>query len=94
MQEKDLVYLSYASNACYPAVSDKPPPGVAVDTTAGTWSFEGRTYQINGHIRRCRWGSHYGPIGVYDKSIVENLHYLVRGWQEASAHPVSHAFSD
>lgn len=94
MQQKDLVYLSYAPNACYSTVTDKPPPGVTVDIKAGTWSFEGRMYEINGRTRRCDWGSHYGPIGVYDKSDVKNLARIASDWKEASKEPVSCALSD
>ena len=93
MQEKDLVYLSYASNTCYPTVTDKPPPGVAVNIEDRLWTFRARAYKINSG-RRCDPGSRGGPIGVYDKSSAENLARMVRDWQEASKEPSSIAFSD
>jgi hypothetical protein len=93
VQQKDLVYLSYAPNARYSTVTDTPPPGVAVQAKAGTWSYQGRTYEINS-MRRCDRGAHYGPIGVYDKSDVENLARMARDWKEASKEPASCAFSE
>lgn len=93
MKERDLVYLSYAPNACYPTVTSTPPRGVQVNMISHTWSFDGKSYLIN-EMRRCDRGSRHGPIGVYDRSDDDKLARMLRDWREASKETPSIAFSD
>ncbi len=89
MERKDLIFLSYSRNECYPQVTDKPLDGQYLNPTDNEWMFEGKRFKINTEARRCDYGSRSGPIGVYDKSDVKNLQRMMHDWQEASRRPMT-----
>ena len=74
--EKKLLYLEYKLYPPFdwPGLAEDPSEGVTVDVEAGTWSFEGDTYLIGDILqRKCARGARQGPIGVYDRTNLEDL---------------------
>lgn len=85
IEEKDLVYLIFASNRCYHKVTDVRPENVTIDLQAGTWSYKrepGRLMCLtvskpigSGHHN----GDHDGCpiIGVYDRTKITHLNAMI-----------------
>ncbi|NCO24990.1 hypothetical protein GW901_00485 [Candidatus Parcubacteria bacterium] len=72
-RKKDLISLVWPVNIRCSTLIAGVPKGVTIDTVAGTWTFEGQTYQIggNGRYNAIPWID--SPIGVYDRTKMKHL---------------------
>lgn len=75
-RKKDLISLVWPVNTTTSTLVAGVPEGVTVDKMAGTWTFEGRTYQIGGSGRYNVIPYEGSPIGVYDRTKIKHLDQL------------------
>ena len=75
-KKKDLISLVWPVNTSTSTLIQGVPKGVAIDTVAGTWIFEGRTYQIGGNGRYNAIPYVESPIGVYDRTKMTHLYQM------------------
>jgi hypothetical protein len=85
-RKEDLVVLRFASNECYTNIVDlakTDPKEVSVDEKKGTWKYEEQIREI-GQSRYIDPHCKYGVIGVYDRSLTEQLNSMVSASQNAT----------
>ena len=79
INQRDLVYLTFASNPCYSNVTRNKPSGVEINLEEGTWSRgDGRTYKIgeSRHVNETA-GQDNLIIGVYNSRLSSHLDLMV-----------------
>ena len=86
-----LVALVYANNTCYTNVKElSDVKGISVDMENRVWKYNecgvDKTYPFNS-MRRCTWGSRFGPIAVIDVSTIDGLNHLIHFSREAVQEP-------
>ena len=84
-----MVSLVWPVNTCTSTFMAGVPKGVTIDRVAGTWSFQGQTYQIGGPGNYIFPWTEY-PIGVYDMTKIKHLIQLYKDiiWVERRNGPV------
>ena len=88
MDKKNLVVLCYASNTCYTTVVplDENEQDVRVNIPKSCWSMvkTKRLYRIGEEMRHCDNGCRGGVIGIYDRTNINHLDYMVHHSGEAT----------